>query len=259
MVKPSIKRNRVLGKQTKFLHEKAEAGDKRAVDMLEKLKVVFNYYIYDYYTHIFSLCRKLDIKNIIDIGAGSLFQAYFIHGYEKMNYLGINRTDFKIPSTGESYDCDFVNEVFSVVNTEDNPTANNVKFVKENYPCDILFYENNIAVSIYAIGTFCTTKEDIEEMASHLSKDFDRVLFNVRISVVDPVTKQLNNEHAQNIENALNLWKCAMPDFTFYELSEDGFIFGTKFKKDIEIMKEKYLFKDNRFVTDIGFTEFLVN
>lgn len=169
---------------------------------------------YIYYSQIFGLCKVLGIKHIYDIGGRNWQPAFLLIDFPNIYYTGIDCHDI---------DYDYLNRLFA--------EYKNIKFQYAYYPFDITPTSNNIAVSHYAIGTILVDEEKIKNTTAALSKDFERILINIR-------------------QENLNIWETGLADFKLcmIDCSYMPLVFGTKFPEEIEKLKKiGYNYSDDRF------------
>ena len=173
---------------------------------------------YIYYSRIFGLCKTLGIKNIYDIGGRNWQPAFLLIDFPDIYYTGYDCHDI---------DYGYLNGLFA--------EYKNIKFQYAYYPFDIAPAGNNIAVSHYAMGTLLTEEEQINNATAALTKDFERILINIRYK-------------------NLAVWESGLTAFKLYTLDRKGdaksvpLVFGTKFPGEIEELERiGYNYSDDRF------------
>jgi len=184
------------------------------------------------YSRIFDLCRVLGITNVYDIGCQWLNQAFLLIRYSNLHYIGIDKSNFYL-NDYRIVDRDVKNFYFPITNQV--PPAfcgGRISFMKACYPFELNVSPNNIAVACSSIAEL-SDKKDINQMVAALTKDFERVIFNVS-------------------KNTIHFWKDAdWKDLKLYPIGHNNFIFGTKYFTDVERLKIIYPFSNGRFSTGI--------
>ena len=177
---------------------------------------------YIYYSRIFGLCKTLGITNIYDIGGRNWQPSFLLIDSPDINYTGIDCHDI---------DYEYLNGVFE--------EHKNIKFQKAYYPFDIMAAGNNIAVSHYAMGTLLTEEESIKIAAAALSKDFERILINIK-------------------REWLHIWETGLAEFRLYtvdckgDAKERPLVLGTKFPEEIDKLKHiEYDYLNDEFAVKI--------
>lgn len=200
------------------------------------LKENFYNRIYFQYGRVFDLCRVLGIANLYNIGCGSVNQSFLLMRYSTMSYTGIMNADFDLNDFRQK---DFEEKnAFGYISPDAPPpfAGGRISFIKGHYP-DIRpeIRGNNIAVCCYSI-TMCRTEESISEMVNALTRDFERVLFNV------PYT----------MPELAELWKKQNWDgYTICPVGPEGYVLATRHAEDTDRMKAVYPHENGRFVTGI--------
>lgn len=188
----------------------------------DKAEMTAMYVIYDIYARIFGLCRILGVTNLYDIGCAHYLQAYLLKSHKNMFYTGIDRM----------FDFSYVNELIS---TPNSPLflGERIKFQMAEYPFDIQPADNNVAISSNCLGFLLRDEESIKSVAGALSRDFERIIMNVK-------------------SESFGVWETELAAFKLHRIGERDFLFGTKFPEDIYRLEEiGYNCLDNRFT--IGF------
>lgn len=188
------------------------------------------------YAQIFSLCRKLDITNIYDIGCGSKLQSFLLLPSLYTNYTGIDPNIFHDPADDFHADPEWVNGLF-----REWTGCDRIRYIQEKYPCRLDIRQNNIAILFYAL---ITDREDIiKNLAQHLAKDFERVFLT--LSSTQPVP-------SDTFEAQLDLWKKSMPEYEFFKIGEPNLVFATRIPVDAKLLAEKYTVIDHRILTELN-------
>jgi len=184
-----------------------------------------------YYGRIFELCRIIGAASIYDIGCAGINQSFLLINYSTLAYTGISPDGFNLQTN-------LISDSHTVWETDEVPpfSGGRIRFVKGYYP-DVLteISPNSIAVACYSM-TMLRTEEKIKSMVSALTRDFDRIIFNIPSKDPDRVS----------------IWKNA--DWTgveIYPIGPEGFLFATKYHEDIVRMKTIYPFIDGHFETGI--------
>jgi hypothetical protein len=111
-----------------------------------------------------------------------------------------------------------------------------IRYIRGHYPeFELDVQPNNIAIACYSL-TMYHEEEEIRKMVEALTRDFERILFNI---------------HFRD-SNVVECWRNS--DWTGYEIypiGPEGFLFVTKNPEDIRKLKEFYPFEDGRFLTGI--------
>jgi len=206
--------------------------DYELVDQYVKNKRLYLTQSFFRYSRIFNLCHTLGITNIYDIGCQFLNQSFLLIRYSRLCYVGIEGDRFYL-NDYRLLDRDEKNFYFPT--TKQIPPAfaeGRISFKKGYYPLELNVAQNSIAIACSSIASI-NNKNEINKMASPLTKDFDRVIFNVRKDTID-------------------YWKNAnWGDFKFHPIGHCNFVFGTKYLEDIDKLRIMYPFSDGRFSTGI--------
>ena len=188
------------------------------------------------YSRIFDLCRVIGAVNLYDIGCQSLNQSFQLVQYSRMSYTGIMNGRFLINDYRPS---DFETKNYNIIKADETPPPlcdGRIRYICGHYPefeLDVL--PNNIAIACYSL-TMYHEEDEIRKMVEALTRDFERVLFNIRF----------------RDSNVVEFWRNS--DWTGYEIypiGPEGFLFATKNPEDIHKLKEFYPFEDGRFLTGI--------
>ncbi len=188
------------------------------------------------YARVFELCRILGAANLYDIGCQTINQSFMLVNYSTVSYTGIMNSRFVLNDYRDS-DFNDLNSDYVFMEQAPEPfCGGRIRFIRGHYPDVVPEIEpNNIAIACYSI-TMCRDEESINEMAAALTRDFERVLFNIPYDVPELV----------------ELWKKTdWQGFEIYPIGPEGFLFATKHPEDIRRMKETYPFIDGRFMTGI--------
>jgi len=205
------------------------------------------------YSRVFSFCRELGITNLYDIGCGQQLQAFLLINTPDINYTGIDSNIFHNYPDEFIAEPEYINEMF-----EKFTGSSRIKYIKEIYPIDLAVIENNIAIVLYCFFGIETNKEKWKNAVAILSRDFERVLFNIPIreynlrgmNIKDIIYNEV--EVWKNpFEKYYDLWKKSMPDFEFYRIGEPNLIFGTKFFEDRKKLEKKYILIDDQVLTGV--------
>ncbi len=175
------------------------------------------------YGRIFDFCRVLGVKHICDLGCCSLNQAFLLADCGDMTYTGMDSTHFVLNDWREKdRETGNYHEPF----TTDAPPPffdGRIRFVKGHYP-DTPFEirENSIMVGCYSLTM--TREHEIFETVFCLTRNFDRMLFNV----------------GYDDEKAV-LWKSvSWAGYAVHPIGPEGFVFATRHPEDIERLKQVY-------------------
>ncbi len=191
------------------------------------------------YSRIFDLCRVIGAVNLYDIGCQSLNQSFQLVQYSRMSYTGIMNGRFLINDYRPS---DFETKNYNIIKADETPPPlcdGRIRYIRGHYPefeLDVL--PNNIAIACYSL-TMYHEEDVIRKMVEALTRDFERVLFNIRF----------------RDSNVVEFWRNS--DWTGYEIypiGPEGFLFATKNPEDIRKLKEFYPFENGRFLTAIDDT-----
>lgn len=132
------------------------------------------------YSRIFDLCRVIGAVNLYDIGCQSLNQSIQLVQYSRMSYTGIMNGRFLINDYRPS---DFETKNYNIIKADETPPPlcdGRIRYIRGHYPefeLDVL--PNNIAIACYSL-TMYHEEEEIRKMVEALTRDFDRILFNIR-------------------------------------------------------------------------------
>jgi len=235
--------------------------DEISLDIYTELWSATSKYNYQIYSKIFEICLYLNVENIFDIGCGPKKQAYMLAETPNIKYTGIDPTLFQTWTSqigGPSYDVGYVNELMASV-LEDK-----IKYIKEKYPCDLNVPKNNIALGYDALGRIRLDTERnnqyIDSMGRALSADFERVILHIYKGELGAFpTSRTRPTYCEKLQamkrelyaDIIEKWKSAMPQFHFCKISDDGFIFGSKFSEDIEKLEKVYPKMDDYIFTGL--------
>lgn len=188
------------------------------------------------YARIFELCRVLGCRNIYDIGCQRINQSFQLIKYSAMSYTGISPWGFELNDYQKSDYEDKNYKVYSVSDAPEPFCSGRIRFFKGYYPRDRFeILPDNIAVACYSF-TMLRDETEIRETVRALTRDFDRVLFNI---------SYYNNE-------LIGIWKSAdWSAFEVFPIGPQGFLLATKHLEDIERMKKVYPSENGRFLTGI--------
>jgi len=184
-----------------------------------------------YYGRIFDLCRILGVSSIYDIGCATINQSFLLINYSNTTYTGISPDGFDLQTN-------LISDSHTLWQVDEVPPfcSGRIRFVKGYYP-DALseISSNSIAVACYTM-TMLRTEEKIKFMVSALTRDFDRIIFNIP-----------SDDTART-----DMWKKSdWTGFEIYPIGPEGFLYATKHREDIIRMKNVYPFVDGRFETGI--------
>lgn len=183
------------------------------------------------YGRIFELCQIIGAASIYDIGCAGINQSFLLINYSALAYTGISPDGFILETN-------LISDSHTFWKADEVPAFcdGRIRFVRGYYPDALTeISPNSIAVACYSM-TMLRTEEQIQAMASSLTKDFDRILFNIPSS--DPIRTAA--------------WKKAdWTGFEIYPIGPEGFLFATKHREDITRMKNTYPFVDGHFETGI--------
>jgi len=188
--------------------------------------------VYFRYSRIFNFCNALGITNLYDIGCATINQSFLLFNYSDVFYTGIESGRFILNDYRET-DLTYNNIFYPVTEQAPPPfCGGRISFIKGHYPFELNVTPNNIAIASASFNA------GSKEFITTISRDFERVLFTVRKSYYDDCSKA----NWQGME--------------LYPIGRDGFIdgmfvFGTKHREDIELLKTMYPLSNGRFLTGI--------
>ncbi|MBQ8332589.1 MAG: helix-turn-helix domain-containing protein [Clostridia bacterium] len=208
--------------------------------------------LFSLYERLFTFASRIGVRHIFDIGCMPSFQASYLVHHPEMHYTGIDEQLFAVPiHIEESY----VNRVFESFTGSDR-----IKYVKENYPCELDVPENSIA--------FCVWKRRIpiveweEELLLHLASQFDRFVIEMvaitnnsdlaKMDVKDVVRRKVDNFMDIRGEQMMNLRRL-LPEYEFYTLRDHRqsfIVYATKIRSDRETILSHYDLIGDRIVSD---------
>ncbi len=213
-------------------------GDEAVLGIYRRSIAASHFYFdcFQRYARIFSLCYRLGVKNLYDIGCGHQMQGFLAVNVPDITYTGIDPDLYR--DYLEEFECEpeFVNGYFEKFTGSDR-----IKYIKEEYPCALDVKENNAAI---ALGVFINEKN---MPGAALARDFERVVLSIPlqgkyrlegISAREILEKDLDVWN-RPFERMFHLWKESMPGFEFYQLGE-GVVFGTKCPGDRKILETEY-------------------
>ena len=197
----------------------------------------WNLYEVNYrYSRIFDLCRVIGAVNLYDIGCQMINQSFLLLPYSRMSYTGIMNGKFVLNDYRPS---DVTTKNYHLLTADETPQPlcdGRIRYIRGQYPdLDLKVQPENIAVACYSL-TMYREEEEIRKMVDALTRDFDRVLFNIAFRDSSVVRFWKNSD-----------WK----GFELYPIGPQGFLFATKKPEDIRRLKEFYPFEDGRFLTGI--------
>lgn len=204
---------------------------------------------FERYGKIFSLCYRLGVRHIYDIGCGQLMQGFLAVYAEDLTYTGIDSALFYDPIEEFKCEPELANKYFEKFIGSDR-----IKYCQSTYPCPLSVQKNNAGIML---GVYLNENE-IPNFAIALDTDFERAIFWIpvqgefRLKGISP--KRIIYEDLdiweRPFEHLFNIWKQNMPNSIFINLG-NGVVLSTKYEKDInEINKMYHLYKD-RLYTEV--------
>lgn len=173
------------------------------------------------YARIFDFAGFLGIKHICDLGCGSINQAFMLAD-DDMTYTGMD-TSFSLNDWREK-DRETGNYMQPSVSEAPPPFFDGrIRFVKGNYP-DTPFETAQDSLLVASYSLTMTPEHNIHETVFCLTRNFDRMLFNVAWDRAD-----------------VYQWMDAGWDgYAVHPIGPCGFVFATRHPEDIEFMKKLY-------------------
>lgn len=203
------------------------------------------------YSDIFKLCRYLNAVNIYDIGCGDSLQALLLIRNQEMSYTGIDPRIFHDDFDGFKADTAEINELFYEFTGSDR-----IYYVNKAYPYDFTVEANNIAIMLNSVTQ--KSEEKIEELAGHLTHDFERIVITLPFKEFVWKGKNIKEIVYKNVklwenpyDKYLKLYEKAMPKYKFYKIGEPNIVFATRIENDINILKSKYTVADDKILRGI--------
>ena len=209
----------------------------------------FYFDCFERYDKLFSLCYRLGVRHIYDIGCGQLMQGFLAVYLEDLTYTGIDSGIFNDPVEEFKCEPELVNQYFEKFIGSDR-----IRYCRETYPCHISDITNNAGVML---GVYLNENE-IPDFAKAMNMDFERAIFWIpvqggfRLKGISP--KKIVNEDLdvweRPFEHLFNIWKQNMPNSIFVNLG-DGVVLSTKFEKDIKAINRMYYLSKDRLYTEV--------
>ena len=230
-------------------------GDETEVNIFKRAMASHRAYhpCFANYSRVFSFCRRLGVANLYDIGCGNQLQAFLLVHAPEMSYTGIDRDIFNDFPDNFVADPGYINELFGrfVGNGR-------IKHIKETYPYDLAVSENNVAILLNCFCRIDSDREEWENAAAALSRDFERVLLNTPLKEYNlagmgarDIVHGEVEAWANPFERHYGMWKNALPGFEFYRIGEPNLIFGTRVSGDGEKLKKHYAISGDRVMAGV--------
>ncbi|MBQ8371067.1 MAG: hypothetical protein IJY35_13930 [Clostridia bacterium] len=193
------------------------------IDFYVKDKAFRFRHVNSLYARIYDFARVLGVKHICDLGCGCINQAFLLADDDSMTYTGMDSQWFSLNDWREK---DRETNNYRHPYTEDAPPPlfdGRIRFVKGSYPdTPFAVTEDSLLTACYSLTM--TREHNIHETVFCLTRNFDRILFNVAWDRAD-----------------VYQWQDAgWEGYAIHPIGPCGFVFATRHPEDIARLKQVY-------------------
>ncbi len=222
----------------------------RQKSMADNLNITHFFALYE---RIFTFLCSLGIRNLFDLCCMPFLQSAWLVHYPDMRYTAVSDPLFHHPHIEESY----VNKLF-----EDFTGSDRIRYIREEYPCDLDIPENSAAIAVWThrLAAIVAWEED---KLRKLASQFDRFIIELvgRTNNTDlsnlPLKDVIYGEHRNfndiREEQLANL-KELLPQYEIYRLSDNPqnfILYGTRCPSDRDTILRRYDLIGDRIVSDM--------